>query len=219
MRERKARVTQAALEAATIDLALEVGLANVTTDQIADRADVSPRTFFNYFASKEDAVVGYSLRDANESVLDRYPERPSAAGAYVDLREFVIAHFGARMLLDDLFEKRMAVLTDNPALVRGLLTRVDELLDELVQKVALALRAAGRPDGGDGGPGTAVTEAQLLVRLCGAAVSYAVEAWRKAADGSDPIEDLREAFGLLENTAARHLVRPESEMVDEHPRS
>ncbi len=57
-RERKKRATRLALRAAAIDLSAERGFANVTVEDIADAADVSVRTFFNYFDSKEAAVVG-----------------------------------------------------------------------------------------------------------------------------------------------------------------
>lgn len=57
-RERKKRATLLALKAAALDLVGERGYANVTVEDIADAVDVSVRTFFNYFPSKEAAVVG-----------------------------------------------------------------------------------------------------------------------------------------------------------------
>lgn len=50
--------THRALAAAARELTLRRGLDAVTVDDIADAADVSPRTFFNYFSSKEQAIVG-----------------------------------------------------------------------------------------------------------------------------------------------------------------
>ncbi|HWG65045.1 MAG TPA: TetR family transcriptional regulator [Streptosporangiaceae bacterium] len=58
-RARKKRATRLALRAAAIDLAAERGFSNVTVEDIAEAADVSVRTFFNYFPSKEAAVGGF----------------------------------------------------------------------------------------------------------------------------------------------------------------
>ena len=58
LRERKKAATREALGDAAWSLCVEHGLDRVTVEQIARAAGVSLRTFFNYFSSKEEAIVG-----------------------------------------------------------------------------------------------------------------------------------------------------------------
>jgi AcrR family transcriptional regulator len=74
LRERKRLATSLDLHDAAADEALARGYQKVTVEEIAERAGVSQRTFFNYFASKEDAVLGIQApvisARARETFLD-----------------------------------------------------------------------------------------------------------------------------------------------------
>ncbi|ORM27688.1 TetR family transcriptional regulator [Williamsia sp. 1135] len=59
LRERKRAATWTAIHEAAAAAALDHDdLSKVTIEDIAETADISPRTFFNYFPSKEDAILG-----------------------------------------------------------------------------------------------------------------------------------------------------------------
>src|SRR5690242_21392756 len=57
LREKKKQATHKALREAALRLALERGPDNVRVDDIAEAAGVSPRTYNNYFSSREQAIV------------------------------------------------------------------------------------------------------------------------------------------------------------------
>lgn len=69
-RERRRARTFDALHGAAVDLVSAKGLREATTDEIAAVAGVSPRTLFNYFASKEDAVLGLREPVLTEAMLE-----------------------------------------------------------------------------------------------------------------------------------------------------
>lgn len=68
LREIKKTETRRAIAAAALELALETGPANVTVDDIAAAAHVSPRTVFNYFGTKDEAILGLSPQSRSETV-------------------------------------------------------------------------------------------------------------------------------------------------------
>ncbi|MDF2712099.1 MAG: putative transcriptional regulator, TetR family [Nonomuraea muscovyensis] len=76
MRERKKQRTRRALIEAALRLFAEKGYEETTLAEIAAEADVSTRTFFSYFASKED-VVFFDSNTRMERLLDRVTTRKS----------------------------------------------------------------------------------------------------------------------------------------------
>jgi len=93
LRERKKAQTRTAISSAVMLLALDRGLDAVTVDDIAAAADVSVRTFHNYFGSKEEALVA-SWRSEFEVHLDELRARPADEPILVSL-EHVLAGIAA----------------------------------------------------------------------------------------------------------------------------
>lgn len=59
LRERKRAATRAAITAVARSMTAERGLNGFTVEEVCERAEISRRTFFNYFPTKEDSIIGH----------------------------------------------------------------------------------------------------------------------------------------------------------------
>jgi AcrR family transcriptional regulator len=75
-RERKKRQTRDALVHEALALFDAKGYEHTTVREITDAVDVSERTFFRYFASKEDLALSF-IRDSNDSFVRELAARPA----------------------------------------------------------------------------------------------------------------------------------------------
>src|SRR3954470_22643278 len=87
-RERKKLETRRALASSALYLAAERGPDQVTIEDIAEAADVSIRTFFNYFSSKEEAIIGWDPHGRAE-VAEKLLARPAGEPPLVAMRNVV----------------------------------------------------------------------------------------------------------------------------------
>jgi AcrR family transcriptional regulator len=90
-RERKKSQTRRALRRAALLLAVERGYDGFTIHDVADAADVSTRTFFNYFPSKDAAIVGHDP-GRNERLSRQLIDRPSNERPLTALRAVLLSH-------------------------------------------------------------------------------------------------------------------------------
>ncbi len=167
LRERKKRATRRALRLAALRLVAERGLEHVTTDEIAAVADVSPRTFFNYFASKEDALVGNDPEVARR-VADALAARPAGEPPVAALRAVFVAQAGDVVLDQDIWTLRAQVVRTTPQLVPAMIAASAEL--ERAIAAGVAARTGADPQ--DLYPAlvaaVAAAAARTAVRHCGA---------------------------------------------------
>lgn len=116
LRERKKVATRLALHEAALRLVAERGLDQVSVDDIAARADVSPRTFFNYFPTKDDAVLGLDLTSARRQA-DALRARPAGESPVEALRAVTRDQAVEMATESELWPLRMRVVETHPVLI------------------------------------------------------------------------------------------------------
>jgi AcrR family transcriptional regulator len=94
LRERKKQKTRAQLTDAAFELFTERGFDQTTIEDIVEQVEVSPRTFFRYFDSKEDVVIGFfddmglelrALVEARPAEESPFTAARNALGSLVDV--------------------------------------------------------------------------------------------------------------------------------------
>lgn len=143
LRERKKEATRQALHEATLRLALERGLDAVTVDAVADEAGVSRRTFSNYFANKEDALL-HGDRVRVVRLLERLRARPRTEPPWQALTEATAAHHAAIGEVDPNWLAQVRLLRRHPALLAQQTAAQNAL--ELQLAAEIAARDPGHHD-------------------------------------------------------------------------
>jgi len=134
-RERRKRETRAALIEAALRLAAEYGADLVTVDQISTAANVSPRTFFNYFSSKEEALTQIGL-DAGDRITRRIREAPPDLGSLAAVRAALAAEAASVEQEPSVLCRQLAVVERSPELWSRLVASGEVMMNDLVDAVA-----------------------------------------------------------------------------------
>jgi AcrR family transcriptional regulator len=116
LRERKKLATRHALSQAALHLAVERGLENVHVEDIAAAANVSPRTFNNYFSSKLEAICAIGT-DRAEEIGATLRRRPVAEPLWDAITAAVLQHYeGSDEALDTDRMRRLGKVLSSPPL-------------------------------------------------------------------------------------------------------
>lgn len=116
LRARKKAATRQSLHEAALGLAMAGGLDSVTIEDIADSVGVSRRTFSNYFANKEDAVL-HADRERTRQMLDLVGGRPAAETPWLALRRAARELYGHLTLPDPDWAAQLRLLRRHPSLL------------------------------------------------------------------------------------------------------
>jgi AcrR family transcriptional regulator len=161
LRERKKHETRIALRDAAMQLVNEHGLDKVSVEAIARAAGVSTRTFFNYFPSKEDAIIGIAP-SMPAPMLDYLRNRPAGEPPLDAVRAAVHATLESLQEDPDRWVQRRQLVDNHPGLAARYAARLAEMERDLV--VEVAKRGGTDPDT-DPYPGTVVGAALAATRV------------------------------------------------------
>ncbi|MEW2073970.1 TetR family transcriptional regulator [Streptomyces sp. NPDC012403] len=186
LRERKKQRTRDALVRAALELIATRGYEGTTVDDIAAAVDVSQRTFFRYFASKEE-VAFFVPRLAEAHVVEAVRERPPGEAPLEVLRRAVLDSWDGineaveHLVPLELHMRVYRVIESTPALLAAHLRRATELEEELARIVAeregLDVDADPRP--------------RILVAAFGGVIRVAERLWSAGDDlGAAAMRDL-----------------------------
>ncbi|XVV01150.1 TetR/AcrR family transcriptional regulator [Actinosynnema sp. CA-248983] len=184
LRDRKKRLTRDALSRAAVTLAAERGLDHVTVEDVSAAADVSARTFFNYFGSKEEAVVGPDP-EAGPRIRKRVVDHPAERGPVEAVKAALLAEVAENLAGDrELWLLRMKVVQRDPVLlVRAFAGGEDverRLAEGIAERVGLSMESL---------------YPVLLAAAAGAAFRVAITRWSTV---DEPLEAvLGDALDLL----------------------
>jgi AcrR family transcriptional regulator len=146
LRERKKLATRQALGAAAMRLAVERGLENVFVEDIAAAAEVSPRTFNNYFASKYEAICALAL-DRSFQIGEALRERPASESLWDAVRNAVLAVYGsASEAPDPQVIARIQLVTCSPVLRGEYLKALSMMQYELAEAITERIGAVAAAD-------------------------------------------------------------------------
>jgi AcrR family transcriptional regulator len=162
LRTRKKAATRQSLHEAALRLAMAHGLDGVTVEDIADEAGVSRRTFSNYFANKEDAIL-HSDRERMRRLLSLLTARPAEEGPWLALRRAAVDLYVDRVMPAPEWVEQLRLLRRHPSLLARqsadqtaverelaavLVARDADIDTELARLMATTFLAASRTAGG-----------------------------------------------------------------------
>jgi AcrR family transcriptional regulator len=193
LRQRKQARTRAELKSVADRLFDRSSFDQVTVEDICAAADLSPRTFFRYFVSK-DEIVFSGLQEKYDWVIGELRERPPEEPAFDALRSVILNVLGHPD-----YEKEAGrvhrQIVGSPDLMRGSLATYRHFRDQLVDLVVERSPCAGD-----------LNRARLLVGTVLVALEVAVDKWERQPDHSLRSElstTFRQIAGVVDTLSAR----------------
>jgi AcrR family transcriptional regulator len=183
LRQRKRQQTRERLTRAAMALFLERGFEATTLDDIAAAADISRRSFFHYFASKEDVVLAWQ-EEITAALIDAVAARPAGESMLTAAENAISAM--ARQLEPGEAVAMAQLKRDNPALQARDQVKYEKLERALAD--ALGKRTGRR---------TEQFEARLVAMIATGAMRIGGELWAAEGAREKPEALAKRAFAAI----------------------
>lgn len=189
LRERKKDRTRRELVDAALQLFLDQGFERTTVEEIAAVAEVSPRTFFRYFGTKEDVLFdeGDGEDARQKQLLASLAARPASESPLMALRESVLLLVADYQSELPTLMRRKQVMASSPALRTRSLERQHRWEEQVVNQLPRHGGSASRSD----------LEIRLTVAAAAAALRTATDLWLESNGQRDFAQLIIDAFDTL----------------------
>ena len=184
--QRKRQLVSDELTEAALQLLALKGFDGVTVDEIVTAAGVSKRTFFRYFASKEDVVVQF-LADMGTGMRADLAARPAGEPPSVALRQAVSVPLAECAGHSDRALRVVQLILRTPALHARFLERQAQWRADLTQELADRLHLDAGTD----------LYPQLAAGMALTAFDTVLQRWSGSEGTDDPVDLVARAFAVI----------------------
>ena len=189
LREEKKAATRRAISEAAATLLLEEGADAATVARVSERAGVSARTFHNYFADIDEALVEF-LRKVFATIADQIDAMPKEISSAEVMEAIIIDALNEDGF--DLYSASTLVLLGDRTMTEAKTPPTEEAMNELAAPLVASLRRRT--------PGATRFDAEVLLSSYGMAEATAVKAYLALPQPRDPEDGralVRRAFEVL----------------------
>ena len=206
LRERKRLATRRAIQFAVLELVTERGLDNVTVDEVSRVADISPRTFFNYFTSKEEALIGEPPSLPDDALVEKFVNAGADGDILSGLGE-MLATSGENIPDDlELLKLRRRLMKQHPqlfALRMATMRNFEDQLDVVVSQRLAVDEPALLDD-----PAELAQRSRLITFVAFGVMRHAWSCWADSGGSTTELGSrLRASFGQLNRLLVSEQVK------------
>jgi AcrR family transcriptional regulator len=194
-RERKKQATREALIDAAFALFISKGFDATTVEEIADAVDVSSRTFFRYFASKEDVVLTFQ-EEQQEMLLERFRARPASEPVVTALKHAAVevaeaCEQGISGFSPERFVALLAMMESSPAVMASSLEHQQKKMRAIAEAIAERMGVDAATD----------LRPQVVAAITGCGIRAASDCWQQHSEQFGSFsEAIDRSFTLLEES-------------------